>query len=103
MTINEAIEHLEQELSDKDHDWGCEKCRQEHEQLLEWLKENVELKRLLKLAVDDIEYLVKIPYSVLVCEKCKYRNDNSCQTENCLEQAIWLHAEEALKQIGGDS
>ena len=39
MTLDEAIKHLEETLSDKSHKWSCESCKQEHEQLLEWLKE----------------------------------------------------------------
>ncbi len=32
-----AIEHLQTMLNDKNHDWGCESCKKEHEQLLKWL------------------------------------------------------------------
>lgn len=39
MKLDEAIKHLEETLSDKSHKWSCESCKQEHEQLLEWLKE----------------------------------------------------------------
>ena len=39
MTLDEAIKHLEVILSDESHKWSCESCKQEHEQLLEWLKE----------------------------------------------------------------
>lgn len=39
MTLEEAIKHLEESLADPGHDWGCEECKAEHEQLLEWLKE----------------------------------------------------------------
>lgn len=38
MTLAEAIKHLEESLADQSHDWGCEECKAEHEQLLEWLK-----------------------------------------------------------------
>ena len=37
--LNDAIEHLDETLSDKNHDWSCEECRQEHEQLRRWLQE----------------------------------------------------------------
>lgn len=40
MTLEEAIKHLEETLADPGHDWGCEECKAEHEQLLEWLKEH---------------------------------------------------------------
>lgn len=37
MTLDEAIEHLEDSLKNKE--FSCESCREDHEQLLEWLKE----------------------------------------------------------------
>lgn len=39
MSLDEAIKHLEESLADKNKDWSCEACKQEHEQLLGWLKE----------------------------------------------------------------
>lgn len=39
MTLDEAIQHLEESLNDANHDWSCEACKNEHVQLLEWLKE----------------------------------------------------------------
>lgn len=39
MTLEEAIKHLTISLDDKEHNWGCKECRQEHEQLLEFLVE----------------------------------------------------------------
>lgn len=41
MTLNEAIEHCKEIIKSNE----CEKCREQHKQLLEWLKE---LKRLRK-------------------------------------------------------
>lgn len=38
MTLEQAINHLEEELKNK-QDWSCVACKEEHEQLLEWLKE----------------------------------------------------------------
>lgn len=37
MTLEEAIDHLQESLINKE--WDCQECRQEHEQLLEWLIE----------------------------------------------------------------
>lgn len=54
MTIDESIKHLGENLSDKNHNWGCAECKAEHEQLLVWLKENAELKRLLRLASSEV-------------------------------------------------
>ena len=39
MTLQEAIDHLEETLSDPNHEWNCLNCKREHEQLLEWLNE----------------------------------------------------------------
>ena len=38
MTLEQAINHLEEELKNK-QDWSCVACKEEHEQLLGWLKE----------------------------------------------------------------
>jgi len=38
MTLEQAINHLEEELKNK-QDWSCVACKEEHEQLLSWLKE----------------------------------------------------------------
>ena len=39
MTLDEAISHLQETLSDSTHKWSCAECREEHEQLAEWLTE----------------------------------------------------------------
>lgn len=39
MRLEEAIDHLEEMLADEHHEWPCDECREEHEQLLGWLKE----------------------------------------------------------------
>lgn len=44
MTLNEAIIHLEETLTDPSHVWSCSECKAEHAQLLEWLKELRRLK-----------------------------------------------------------
>ena len=44
MTLEEAIMHLKESLADPTHKWGCEECKQEHEQLLEWLEDYKQLK-----------------------------------------------------------
>lgn len=79
MELNEAIQHLKDELANPAHDWGCAECKAEHEQLLKWLVDYKELKSdhenmidamkaieskycdasaLLEIAVHDIERLV---------------------------------------------
>lgn len=42
MTLDEAIEHLKYAI--KNNNFGCEECKQEHIQLLNWLIELKELK-----------------------------------------------------------
>lgn len=44
MGLNDAINHLKESLADPTHKWGCEKCKAEHEQLLEWLEDYKQLK-----------------------------------------------------------
>lgn len=38
MLLKDAIKHLEEELNNK-QDWSCVACKEDHKQLLEWLKE----------------------------------------------------------------
>lgn len=45
MELDDAILHLEESLSDEKKEWSCESCKQEHIQLLNWLKD---YKRLLE-------------------------------------------------------
>ena len=42
MTLDEAIEHLEDSIKNKE--FSCESCKEEHKQLLGWLKELRNLK-----------------------------------------------------------
>lgn len=39
MTLTEAIAHLDESLKDKNHEWACEECKEEHIQLKNWLEE----------------------------------------------------------------
>lgn len=59
----------------------------------EVLAENAELKRLLKLAIEDLE-------RGDWCSLCKYNDDVTCVSavDNCF---VWKHADEALKLMGG--
>lgn len=45
MTLDEAINHLDETLEDDSRIWSCEECKQEHVQLRKWL---IELKGLRK-------------------------------------------------------
>ena len=45
MTLDDAIAHLDDTLSDTGRKWSCESCRQEHVQLRAWLAELREIKQ----------------------------------------------------------
>lgn len=38
MDLQSAIQHIKESLADPTHKWGCEECKAEHIQLLEWLE-----------------------------------------------------------------
>lgn len=104
MTIDEAIAHA-QETADTRSDL-CDECREEHRQLADWLtelkqlrEETSKLKRLLRLAMEDIRTL-------LVCDCvpkiCAEQACNCSTTAQCKCICKWKHAEEALKLLGDD-
>ena len=45
MTLDDAIAHLDDTLSDTGRKWSCESCRMEHVQLRAWLAELREIKQ----------------------------------------------------------
>lgn len=53
MELKEAIQHLQESLTDPTHKWGCEECKAEHEQLLEWLEDYKRLKDEMIPAYDE--------------------------------------------------
>lgn len=53
MELADAINHLKESLSDPTHKWGCEECKQEHEQLLVWLEDYKRLKDEMIPAYDE--------------------------------------------------
>jgi hypothetical protein len=55
MTLESAIQHLKESLADPTHKWGCEECKQEHEQLLEWLEDYQKVKEENKKMLITIE------------------------------------------------
>ena len=104
MTLDEAIKHCEEiaeryERMEDSHDdklkEECLQCAADHRQLAEWLTELKEAKRLLKLAVEDFS---NIDYHIYECDM----DCDSCpihgERDTCVE---WVHADEALKLIGG--
>lgn len=63
MTLEQAIQHLKDSLSDPNHDWGCDGCKNEHSQLLMWLEEllytRAFLDRLAEIQRSDIFKLIQ--------------------------------------------
>ena len=43
----------------QDHDWGCEECKAEHEQLAEWLRELRDLREENKVLTSECDRLIK--------------------------------------------
>lgn len=65
--------------------------------------ENRELKRLLKAACNDIEYLIKhAKRNGKVCDYCKYGNEMYCYADDCSIDAKWNKQNDAIKLIGGN-
>ena len=69
----------------------CAECAADHRQLAEWLTELKEAKRLLKAAVEDINFYVDCYEEH--CDECCCDHDNHCH---------WKHEAEALALIGGE-
>ena len=56
MTLDDAIAHLDNTLSDTGRKWSCESCRMEHVQLRAWLDElrYIKRKRNAPLTLDEL-------------------------------------------------
>lgn len=110
MTLDEAIKHCKEVAIEYEAKGECYECAKDYRQLAELLEdykelkadyieldnlirkantENDELKRLLKLAVDDFE-------TAMLEEKCKV-----CGLEHCDYDEIckWRHHDEAMKLL----
>ena len=63
MTLDHAIAHLDDTLSDTGRKWSCESCRLEHVQLRAWLAElrDIQQKRNEPLTLDEIRNMVGEP------------------------------------------
>lgn len=62
MILEDAIKHLIETLHDPTHEWSCEACKAEHEQLLKWLVELKGLRStvsLLKFNIHALNELMK--------------------------------------------
>ena len=107
MTLDEAIKHCLERAEENDNcadkceavygeDNGiieaCRECAADHRQLAEWLTELKEAKRILKAAVEDINFYVDC-YEAH-CDECCCDHDNHCH---------WKHEAEALALIGGEN
>ena len=101
MTIDEAINHCEEvadryERMEDSHDEKlkkeCLQCAADHRQLAEWLRELQEAKRLLQLAVENMND----GGCTRSCSTCKYGRDGCKYTEGY----EWIHTDEALKLLG---
>lgn len=59
MTLDDAIAHLDDTLSDTARKWSCESCRMEHLQLRSWLAElrDIKRKRNEPLTLDELRQL----------------------------------------------
>ena len=66
MTLDDAIAHLDDTLSDTGRKWSCESCRMEHVQLRAWLDElrYIKRKRNAPLTLDELR---KMDETVWVC------------------------------------
>lgn len=64
------------------------------------ISEKAEYKRLLKVAVDDIQDILHYANSISVCFHCVHRIDTCYGKPACETEAKWTHLEEALKLIG---
>lgn len=53
MTLDEAIQHLEEKLKDENIlSWGYQECYDEHKQLLEWLTKLKDLEDSAEITID---------------------------------------------------
>ena len=95
MTLEEAIKHLDESLADPGHDWGCEECKGEHEQLLEWLRELRKAKRLLGEALRTLND----GSCNKDCRQCKW-NENGCEM-SC--RFAWRYGDEVSALIGDEN
>ena len=68
MTLDDAIAHLDNTLSDTGRKWSCESCRMEHVQLREWLAElrYIKRKRNATLTLDEMRDMPCEPVYIVV-------------------------------------
>lgn len=119
MDLESAIQHLRESLADPTHKWGCEECKEEHEQLLKWLVDYRELKQthaeavecikalerkysdataLLEIAVHDIERLVNCKSPIKCTDLMRFRSVSFMGGIIELPN-VWKYADEANELI----
>lgn len=62
MKLDEAIKHLEEKIDNEFFCWPSEECRQEHEQLLGWMKELKELRLENDVSLRRLKHLLESNY-----------------------------------------
>ena len=72
MTLDEAIEHLNDTLNSTDRMWSCDSCKREHEQLRNWLIELREMKNKYYIPVYKNGEFVSREAKALVEDKNEY-------------------------------
>ena len=72
MTLDEAIEHLNDTLNSTDRMWSCDSCKREHEQLRNWLIELREIKNKHYIPVYQKADFVSRDAKALVEDKNEY-------------------------------
>lgn len=77
LTLDDAIAHLDDTLSDTGHKWSCESCRMEHVQLRAWLAELREIKqeRNAPLTLDELRQMDGEPVWIHFIGGAVIRND----------------------------
>ena len=77
LTLDDAIAHLDDTLSDTGRKWSCESCRMEHVQLRAWLAELREIKqeRNTPLTLDELRQMDGEPVWIHFIGGAVIRND----------------------------
>ena len=72
MSLDEAIEHLNDTLNSTDRMWSCDSCKREHEQLRNWLIELRDIKKRYDTSKYKIGEFVSKDARALVEDKNEY-------------------------------
>ena len=67
ITLDDAIAHLDDTLSDTGRKWSCESCRMEHVQLRAWLAElrDIKQERSAQLTLDELRTMAGEPVYIV--------------------------------------